>query len=115
MNEASTEQPTNDVRSLTVVCPACSSTDVSYSCVPDCCFNHVCAACLNSFELSTEDLGEEVASVTVPESDEDPSRPTVACARCQSLAVYELIERQGPASSVICISCRAVLRLCFSS
>lgn len=98
---------------LTVVCPDCGSADVAYSCVPDCCFNHVCGGCLNSFELSTEATGETMTSVEAPAIERDSNQPTVACAKCQSLEVYQLA--QGAASGLVCTSCHSLLTLRFST
>ena len=50
------------LRPLTIACPSCGSTDVTYTCEPKCCFNHICAACYTTFELATEALGRRLVS-----------------------------------------------------
>lgn len=111
MNEATPDSQFMEFRPLAVVCPDCGSEDVIYSCHPDCCFNHVCGACLKSFELFTEDLGEKLAAVEAPAFERDSSKPTVACARCHSLEVYQLAEGGAADVRLICASCHTLLRL----
>ncbi|HVF92102.1 MAG TPA: hypothetical protein VNH22_18705 [Blastocatellia bacterium] len=95
---------------LTVTCPACGSGDVVYSCTPDCCFNHVCNACLSSFELSTKDLGESLASGSPVAEEGDSCAPTVSCARCGSLRLL-MIEDGASGSRLACSSCHTLLEL----
>ena len=97
---------------LAVCCPSCKSSEVTYSCHPDCCFNHVCGACLNSFELFTEDAGATLRSVTVNGDRRDSCAPTVACARCEGLSVYAV--KGEEAGRLVCASCGAELRLIIS-
>src|SRR5262249_48267004 len=97
---------------LAVTCPGCGSEDVAYSCHPDCCFNHVCGTCLNSFELFTEDTGETFGSAEINAVKKDSCEPTAACARCGSLSVCR-ISSDGRASSVVCAACHALLHLKF--
>ena len=94
---------------LAVYCPSCKSSDVTYSCHPDCCFNHVCGSCLSSFELFTEDAGATLSNVTVKCDRQDSCAPTVACARCEGLNVYAV--KGDEADRLICASCGAELRL----
>src|SRR5215216_4739326 len=97
---------------LAISCPSCASTEIVYSCEPACCFNHVCSTCLNSFELSTRDLGETASTISVTAAERDTCAPTVACARCKGLNVYLLEETP---LTLFCASCRALLELVFSS
>jgi hypothetical protein len=94
---------------LAVQCPSCKSIEVTYSCHPDCCFNHVCDSCLNSFELFTEDAGATLSPVAFNGNKRDSCAPTVACARCESLNVYSLSGE--PADRLACASCGAALLL----
>jgi hypothetical protein len=96
---------------LIIACPACGSNDIAYSCHPGCCFNHVCGACLQSFELSTEFLGENPNVVQMQIPEKDLSQPTVACARCQSLAVYSTGSGEGNDGKLACAACHALLKL----
>ena len=105
---------TMEFRALTVLCPRCGSEDVIYSCDPECCFNHVCSVCLESFELFTKDLGEGVAPVDIQAQERDSCAPTVACARCKSLQVYQAGEGEGFGTRLACMSCHALLELGFS-
>lgn len=110
---------------LIATCPACGSGDVVYSCTPDCCFNHVCNQCLESFELSTRDLGESLSPGGIEagwqdsrgqESREQESRerdscaPTVSCARCGSLELL-MIEEGDSKGRLICSACKTLLEL----
>ena len=99
---------------LTVACPGCGSKDVVYSCEPDCCFNHVCGNCLNNFELFTKDLGENSDSINIEPEERDSCAPTVECARCRSLKVYQVAESEASAARLVCASCDALLELGFS-
>lgn len=96
------------LKPLTVSCPKCGSSDILYSCKPDCCFNHVCNACYTTFELETERVGELQDDFgSVPE--QDPTAPTAPCARCGECRVFEIAgdgERR-----LLCGDCRALLRL----
>ncbi len=80
-----------------------------YTCVPSCCFNHVCAECRASFTLATEVAVGEVSpaesSGAPVERPEDPTAPTAPCARCGSLAVGS-----GP-EGLACLACHARLSL----
>jgi transcription elongation factor Elf1 len=97
---------------LTIRCPACGSGDVVYSCTPDCCFNHVCNACLNSFELATKDLGESLASGSLETQGPDSCEPTVSCARCGSLKLLMMDEGVTP-GRLACSACNTLLELEF--
>jgi hypothetical protein len=96
---------------LTVTCPGCGSSEVVYSCSPDCCFNHVCGDCLGNFELITSDLGETLPQVSVRPAERDSCAPTARCARCESLDLYQLGGTDSHAGKVVCASCRALLEL----
>jgi len=109
-----TEGASMELLPLTVACPGCGSEDVVYSCDPDCCFNHVCSSCLHNFELFTEDLGEKIPLAGGHPPEKDSCMPTVACALCQSLNVYQLAVAEGEARKLVCVSCLSLLRLGFS-
>ena len=51
---------------LVVQCPSCGSSEITYTCEPKCCFNHICAACYTTFELFTEPLGRRLTGVEKP-------------------------------------------------
>jgi hypothetical protein len=96
---------------LRVKCPTCGSSDITYTCEPTCCFNHICAACYTTFELFTEALGRSFPELQRPSVPRDGLTPTVSCAHCSSIEVYMLPQApQGP-EELICASCRALLRL----
>jgi len=93
-------------RKLEIACPGCGSTEVFYSCTPNCCFNHVCANCGTTFEPVTKATGRTVANVLPPDPLPEAADPTAACAKCDSTAVY-LAETGSP----VCAKCGAVLEL----
>lgn len=98
---------------MAVNCPCCGSPDVTYTCEPKCCFNHVCNECHASFMLGTEKLGRELPEAEragLPsEGPEDSLAPTVGCDRCESTAVYHLGDELDGATHV-CGTCFALLR-----
>lgn len=96
---------------LQVQCPSCGSNDITYTCEPQCCFNHICAACYTTFELFTEPLGRSLPSLQMSLAQRDCLAPTVACARCDSIEVYMLPEAEEGLGEVVCVSCGALLRL----
>jgi len=98
---------------LRVSCPACGSANVAYSCEPECCFNHVCEDCLNSFQLATRDLGVQAAELSDGLPERDSCAPTAACARCHSLGVRSIDGEEGGSTKVVCVKCRALLELTF--
>lgn len=100
---------------LSVACPKCGRHNVSYSCTPNCCFNHVCGDCFATFELRTEARGEVVEGFSVKENEaeRDTTRPTTACARCESIEVYRW-QNGSPDSlndPLVCLTCGALLTL----
>ena len=96
---------------LTLSCPRCGSPDLVYSCEPECCFNHVCGECLNSFQLQTRDLGGRVSSVVPETSERDSLAPTVPCAVCSRLNVA-MVDNQG-VTATVCVDCGAILEIDF--
>ena len=88
-----------------IPCPHCGSMDVLYSCEPKCCFNHVCGDCKGTFEPVTHPVVGR-RKIEAPEELPDPSDPAVACAKCESVAVY-----QDEDSALVCADCGAVLEL----
>jgi len=73
---------------LEIPCPTCGSRETFYSCTPNCCFNHVCAECGTTFEPVTQAEGGAASEVTPPDPLPEAADPTVACAKCDSTAVY---------------------------
>lgn len=91
---------------LVIACPACGSTEVFYTCTPNCCFNHVCSDCRTTFEPVTVRTGRTVSGVVPPDPLPEASDPTVACAACDATAVYRM-----PDETLVCARCSAVLTL----
>lgn len=92
-------------------CPSCQSTEVFYSCTPNCCFNHICSECQSSFELSTSPLpgsgpGLDMDAAGLP-PEPDACSPTAPCAKCQGIRVYQLSDGEA----LFCLDCRALLKL----
>ena len=93
-------------RKLAIACPRCASTDVFYSCTPNCCYNHVCADCRTTFEPATTLQGGALSGVLPPDPLPDSTDPTAECARCASNAVYMTDD-----SRLVCAHCGALLIL----
>lgn len=91
-------------RRLEISCPLCGSAEVSYTCTPNCCFNHVCAGCGATFEPVTRATGRMSGGIMPPDMRPDPADPTVACARCESTEVY-----LTPEDAAVCAQCGALL------
>jgi hypothetical protein len=91
---------------LVLSCPTCASTEVYYTCTPNCCFNHVCGNCSTTFEPVTAATGAKVSEVTPPSAPAEAGDPTVACAKCESTAVYATGDQR-----LVCGACRTVLVL----
>ena len=100
---------------LVVQCPSCGSSDVTYTCEPECCFNHLCAACYTTFELFTEALGQVLTGTEQPPKERDSMAPTVACVRCDSLEVYMIEPAGGSPGTLVCAQCYSLLRLGFAA
>jgi hypothetical protein len=94
----------NSTRALTIKCPHCGSAEVFYSCEPKCCFNHVCEACKGTFEPITKAAGGRLGDIQPPDPLPDCTEPTVACALCESTAVYVLADGR-----LVCADCGALL------
>lgn len=94
---------------LDINCPVCGSAEVSYTCTPNCCFNHLCAECGATFEPVTRAAGGRVSGIVPPDPLPGPADPTAACARCDSTAVYMAEEGR-----LVCGACGAVLVLEFT-
>ena len=97
------------LKPLATLCPHCGSTEVVYSCKPECCFNHVCNDCYTTFELETTRVGEVKEDFEIP-PDPDPSGPTAPCARCGETKVFALGDSASPLDCV-CVACKALLKL----
>ncbi|MBI4904710.1 MAG: hypothetical protein HY820_13805 [Acidobacteria bacterium] len=93
-------------RKLQFQCPVCGSGDVFYSCEPKCCFNHVCAECKATFEPVTKPAGTAKRRIAEPQEMPDASDPAVACAKCESVAVY--VDDDG---ALVCKDCGTVLEV----
>jgi hypothetical protein len=102
-------------RPLVVQCPSCGSSDITYTCEPKCCFNHICASCYTSFELVTEPLGRQLTGIERPHQERDSLAPTVACAQCESLEVYMVAPAGDSPGGLVCADCHAILRLGFAA
>lgn len=94
------------VRPLEFHCPVCGSSAITYTCEPDCCFNHVCGACGASFQPRTRATGETAGGFVPPAPPPDSCDPTAACAKCASLAVYLMEDGR-----LVCAGCGAILEL----
>jgi hypothetical protein len=100
---------------LVVQCPACGSSEITYTCEPQCCFNHLCAACYTTFELFTEPLGRRLTGIEKPPQERDSLAPTVACVQCDSLEVYIVAPQDGARGALVCTDCHALLQLGFAA
>ncbi len=96
----------SSTRKLAIACPHCGSTDTFYSCEPKCCFNHVCGDCRGTFEPVTKATGAVRRGLTPPDPLPDPSEPAVACAKCESVAVFTAEDE-----ALVCTDCGAVLEM----
>jgi hypothetical protein len=101
--------------SLTVACPSCGSRDITYSCEPKCCFNHLCGNCYATFELLTVPVGKKIDDLEVPSGGRDCLAPTTACALCESLDLYQIDKGEGLGAELYCASCHALLKLEFDA
>lgn len=95
---------------ITVACPSCGSSDIFYSCKPDCCFNHVCNHCYTTFELETVRVGECDVPFDAP-PEPDSTHPTAPCARCHECRVFAISREASDSSTCLCVSCKALLRI----
>lgn len=100
---------------LRVQCPSCGSSAITYTCEPQCCFNHICGDCYTTFELFTEALDRSQAGAEKPTAARDCLAPTVACARCESIEIYALEQAEGSQQILICTDCEALLQLGFAA
>jgi hypothetical protein len=96
-------------RKLELACPTCGSGDVFYSCTPNCCFNHVCSGCGTTFEPVTTASGGRLSEIVPPDPLPDAADPTVACAVCDSTAVY-----LADGARAVCAKCGALLTIEFT-
>ena len=96
-------------RKLELSCPVCASSEVFYTCTPNCCFNHVCGNCGATFEPVTKATGSKVSGVVPPDPLPVAGDPTVECAKCEDIAVYMADE------GLVCAKCGAVLVMEFTA
>lgn len=97
-------------RKLAFACPQCASVDVFYSCTPNCCYNHVCAACGTTFEPVTALAGGSLTGILPPDPLPDSTDPTAECSRCTSNAVYQTDDAR-----IVCAACGSLLALHFDA
>ena len=95
-----------NTRKLAIACPTCASGEVFYSCTPNCCYNHVCAECGTTFEPVTTAMGGTLSGIVPPDPLPEAADPTAACARCDSIAVYQTDD-----GSIVCGKCGSLLLL----
>jgi len=100
-----------DLFPLEVACPRCGSRNVTYTCEPKCCFNHLCGDCYGTFELRTSLQGGAPPAFEPPRLEPDSLAPTAACARCGSVAVYLLQGEEPLRDRAVCTQCRTRLSL----
>lgn len=94
-----------------VRCPECGSRDVVYSCEPKCCFNHVCADCKTTFQITTAKTGRSDPSA-INIAEPDSGDPTTSCCACHSLRIAAVSD--SPESTlVVCGDCKSVLSLAY--
>jgi hypothetical protein len=96
---------------IKVACPVCGSENITYTCEPKCCFNHICDSCYSTFELATEVARRDLEISNFQPEERDPLAPTVACDRCKSVDVYALED----GDTLFCTSCHALLNLVLNS
>jgi DNA-directed RNA polymerase subunit RPC12/RpoP len=66
----------------------------------------VCSECGATFEPVTKRAGGTITGAEPPDPLPEAADPTVACAKCDSTAVYVL-----PDSRLVCAKCGSVLEL----
>jgi len=96
-------------------CPSCGSSEITYTCEPKCCFNHICATCYTTFELFTEPSGRLLSGIEKPLQERDSLSPTVACVKCDSLEVYMVTPEGDAPGGLVCIDCHGLLQLGFAA
>jgi hypothetical protein len=94
-------------------CPQCNAGTITYTCEPDCCFNHICDACYTTFELATI-FRQQTCSVT---DFDTPSRdscdPTLPCEQCESIEVYRFT-LEDKTNTLVCVDCHALLDMAYT-
>ena len=98
-------------RKLEIPCPTCGSLEIFYSCTPSCCFNHVCDNCRCTFQTGSAVNGTRHAGAIAPQPIPDGTDPAVACAKCESVAVYRLPADHADAEALVCPACGTGLTL----
>ena len=93
-------------RKLALACPVCQSSEVFYSCTPNCCFNHVCSECGTTFEPGTTRAGGTASGIVPPNPLPEAADPTVACAKCDSTDVF-----MTDGELLVCAKCGTLLKL----
>lgn len=94
-----------------VRCPTCGGADIVYTCEPKCCFNHLCADCRTTFQLTTRKAGPPLAPTSNVAEAPPSGDPTAACARCESLKLAVLESNSN--TIVMCTECGAALELAY--
>jgi len=95
---------------IRVACPRCQSLDVTYTCEPKCCFNHLCGSCYGTFELKTT-LRADAGPFKAPAFEHDVFRATVDCARCRGVNVFLAGSGEPGNAEAACADCGALLTL----
>jgi hypothetical protein len=96
---------------IKIACPVCGSENITYTCEPKCCFNHICDSCYSTFELATAIVGGDLEIGNFQPEEREPLAPTAACSRCEAVDVYAL----EASNTLVCASCHALLNLVFNS
>ncbi len=96
---------------IKIACPVCGSENITYTCEPKCCFNHICDSCYSTFELATSIFGGDIETENFQLEERDSLAPTTACARCKSVDVYALKD----SDTLVCASCHSLLNLVLDS
>lgn len=92
----------------TPVCPQCRAGAITYTCEPDCCFNHICDTCYTTFELATTSRGTTDPQDDLETPERDSCDPTVPCEHCESIEVYRLIS-ENHTNTLVCLDCHTLL------
>jgi hypothetical protein len=94
---------------LAVACPRCGSRNITYTCEPKCCFNHLCGDCYGTFELRTSLRPGGPLAVEAPGVERDSLAPAAPCAGCQGIGTYLVDSGEPPNDRAVCVDCRSLL------
>ena len=96
------------------VCPQCNAGKITYTCEPDCCFNHICDAWYTTFELATTSRHQSYPSSDFDTPERDSCDPTIPCQQCESIEVYQLTLEDNMAS-LLCVDCHTLLDISYTN